>query len=239
MSHEEHREVLKFAVETARGRIPVIAGAGSNATSEALSLTRYAAEVGADATLQVSPYYNKPSQEGIYLHYKKICDEVDLPMILYNIPGRTGKEIAVETVARLSKLRQIKAVKEAGGSVERVSQTLQACDIAVLSGDDSLTLPMMAVGARGVISVVANVVPEDVKAMVAAAERQDYAAARKLHYKMLPLVQMCFVENNPAGIKCAMNLAGMIGPETRLPVCPMSDANIAKMRKVTSDYGII
>jgi len=239
LDHHEHEEVIKFAIEMAAGRCKVIAGTGSNATAEALSLTRAAAEGGADVSLQVSPYYNKPSQEGLYQHFKKINDEIDLPMILYNVPGRTGKEIAVDTVCRLAELKNVAAIKEAGGSVDRVSEIINGCDITVLSGDDSLTLPMMAVGAKGVISVVANLVPADVKAMVAAAASGDYAKARDLHYKMLDLVRMCFVENNPAGIKCAMHLAGRVGPEMRLPVCGMLDGNVQRMRKVLVDYGIL
>jgi len=239
LDHHEHEEVIKFAIEMAAGRCIVIAGTGSNATAEALSLTRAAAEGGADVSLQVSPYYNKPSQEGLYQHFKKINDEVDLPMILYNVPGRTGKEIAVDTVCRLAELKNVAAIKEAGGSVDRVSEIINGCDLTVLSGDDSLTLPMMAVGAKGVISVVANLVPADVKAMVVAAASGDYAKARDLHYKMLDLVRMCFVENNPAGIKCAMHLAGRVGPEMRLPVCGMLDENVERMRKVLVDYGIL
>jgi len=239
LDHGEHEEVIKFAIKTAAGRCGVVAGTGSNATAEALRLTRAAAEDGADASLQVSPYYNKPSQEGLYLHFKRINDEVDLPMVLYNVPGRTSKEIAVDTVCRLSELKNVAAIKEAGGSVDRVSEIIAGCDIPVLSGDDSLTLPMMSVGARGIISVVANLVPADVKAMVDAAAAGDYAKARELHYKMLPLVRMCFIENNPAGIKCAMHLAGRIGPDMRLPVCGMLDANVEKMRQVLVDYGII
>ena len=169
MGHDEHHDVIEFAIKAAGGRCRVIAGTGSNATWEALSLTKAAAEAGADASLQVSPYYNKPSQEGLYLHYKKLNDEVDLPMVLYNVPGRTGREIAVETVIRLSELKNVACIKEAGGSVDRVSEIINGCDITVVSGDDSLTLPMMAVGASGVISVVANLVPSDVKAMVDAA----------------------------------------------------------------------
>ncbi len=239
MGHGEHAEVIGFTIKAAAGRTKVIAGTGSNATSEALSLTAMAAEAGADASLQVSPYYVKPSQEGIYRHYKAINDAVDLPLVLYNVPGRTGKEIAVDTVVRLSELDNISAIKEAGGSVDRVSAILNGCDITVLSGDDSLTVPMMSVGAKGLISVVANLVPADVKAMVDAAAAGDYDKARKLHNKMFELVRLCFIENNPAGIKCAMHLAGLIGPEARLPVCPMAEANVERMRACLVDYGIL
>ena len=239
MSHSEHEDVIGFTIKTAAGRTKVVAGTGSNATSEALSLTASAAEAGADASLQVAPYYVKPSQEGMYLHFKAINDAVDMPHVLYNVPGRTGKEIAVDTVLRLSELENIPAIKEAGGSVERVSEIVNGCDITVLSGDDSLTLPMMSVGAKGVISVVGNLVPADVKAMVDAAAAGDYEKARKLHYKMHDLVRLCFIENNPAGIKCAMHLAGLIGPEVRLPVCGMADANVERMRNCLVEYGIL
>lgn len=239
LSHEEHREVIRKAVEFAQKRVKVVAGTGSNSTKEAVSLTRFALEAGADGSLQVCPYYNKPSQEGLFLHFKKIADEVDIPLVLYNIPGRSGREIAVPTLVRLAELENVVAEKEAGGSVDRVSDIVMKCEITVVSGDDSLTLPMMAVGAKGVISVISNVVPGDVKAMVDAARDGNIDEARKLHYKMLPVVRELFRENNPAGVKCAMKLLGRSNGELRLPVAPVSTESEKKMRKALKDYGLL
>jgi 4-hydroxy-tetrahydrodipicolinate synthase len=239
LPHDEHREVIKACVDAVAGRAKVIAGTGSNSTDEAISLTRFAEKAGCDGSLQVSPYYNKPSQEGLYQHFRSIAEAVGIPLVLYNVPGRTGREIAVDTVARLSELRNVAALKEAGGSVDRVSDIIRSCDITVLSGDDSLTLPMMVLGAAGVISVAANVVPADVKAMVASALSGDWDKAREQHFKMLPLVRELFRECNPAGIKTAMRLAGMINGEMRLPLVPYTRENEARMEKVLKDYGII
>ena len=239
LTHEEHKKVIQVVVEQANKRVPVIAGTGSNSTDEAVDLTRFAKRAGADASLQVCPYYNKPSAEGQYRHFEKIAKEADIPLILYNIPGRTGITMTPETIARLSKIDSIVAVKEAAGSLDQVSQILSLCDITVLSGDDSLTLPMMAVGAKGVISVVANIVPKDVVAMTHYALKGTYDKARELHYKLLPLCKVLFIETNPIPVKTAMELLGMIKGELRLPLCPMSEANAATLRKSLVDYGLL
>ncbi|MFH1858640.1 MAG: 4-hydroxy-tetrahydrodipicolinate synthase [Candidatus Omnitrophota bacterium] len=239
LSHEEHKRVIQIVVEQVRKRVPVIAGTGSNATEEALELTRFAKRIGADAGLMVCPYYNKPTQEGIFRHFEKVAKEVDLPIILYNIPGRSGVNMTPETIARLSKIETIVAVKEAAGSLDQVSQIFSLCDITVVSGDDSLTLPMMSVGAKGVISVVANIAPKDVAAMTHSALEGSWDKARELHYKLLPLCKILFVETNPIPVKSAMELLGMIKGELRLPLCPMSEGNAALLKKALVDYGLL
>jgi 4-hydroxy-tetrahydrodipicolinate synthase len=239
LDHKEHREVIKVCVDVVKGRTKVFAGTGSNSTDEALSLTKYAEEAGCDGALMVSPYYNKPSNEGIYQHYKAVAESVGIPIILYSIPSRTGREIAIETLKKLSDIKNIVALKEAGGSVDRVSDIISSCRMTVLSGDDSLTLPFMSVGAKGVISVVSNMIPKDVKAMVDAVFANKWDDARKLHYKMLPFVRECFRECNPSGIKCAMKLAGIISDEMRLPLVPYLPENEAKMKEVLKQYGIL
>ena len=239
LSHEEHKKVIQIVVEQANKRVPVIAGTGSNSTDEAVDLTRFAKRAGADASLQVCPYYNKPTPEGQYRHFEKIAKEADIPIILYNIPGRTGITMTPETIARLSKIETIVAVKEAAGSLDQVSQILSLCDITVLSGDDSLTLPMMSVGAKGVISVAANIVPKDVAVMTHYALKGTYDKARELHYKLFPLCKVLFIETNPIPVKTAMEALGMIKGELRLPLCPMSEANTAALRKSLVDYGLL
>lgn len=239
LPHEEHHNVIRACMDAVAGRAKVIAGTGSNSTEEAVSLTRFAEKAGCDGSLLVSPYYNKPSQEGLYQHYKTIAEATDIPLILYNVPGRTGREIAVDTLRWLSELKNVVAIKEAGGSIDRVSDIVLSCDITVISGDDSLTLPMMVLGATGVISVVANIVPADVKAMVGAALSGDWAKAKELHFKMLPLVREVFRECNPSGIKTAMRLAGMINGEMRLPLVPYTPENEKRMAKVLKDYGLV
>lgn len=239
LSHEEHKRVIQIVVEQVNKRIPVIAGTGSNSTEEAVDLTRFAKRVGADASLQVCPYYNKPTAEGQYRHFEKIAKEADIPIILYNIPGRTGINMTPETIARLSKIETIVAIKEASGSLDQVSQILSLCDITVLSGDDSLTLPMMAVGAQGVISVAANIVPKDVVSMTHHALKGAFDKARELHYKLLPLCKVLFIETNPIPVKAAMELLGMIRGELRLPLCPISENNAAVLKKALVDYGLL
>jgi len=239
MSHEEHEQVVGFAVKTAAGRTRVLAGAGSNNTAEAVRLTKSAADAGADGVLLVSPYYNKPTQEGLYAHHKLIGEATGgVPQVLYNVPGRTGKEIAVDTVARLAELPFVVGLKEAGGCVDRVSSILAACDIPLVSGDDSLTVPMMSVGALGVISVLSNLVPGDVKKIVEAAAGGDFETARGLHYRMLPLVRLAFIENNPMGIKTLMRLAGKPAGSFRPPLCGMQPENQAKMEQALAEYGL-
>jgi 4-hydroxy-tetrahydrodipicolinate synthase len=224
LSHEEHRTVIEKAIEFAAGRGPIIAGTGSNATSEALSLTRHAKDVGADAALMVNPYYNKPSQEGLYRHFMTIADAVDLPIVLYNIPGRTNITMTPATVERLSRHENIVAIKEATGSLDIASEIAHRCGdrITIVSGDDSLTLPLMSVGARGVISVLSNLLPDRVKGMVDAAASGDYASAREQHLSMFPLFRaMLTLAVNPIVIKTAMQIAGRDTGELRLPLCEM------------------
>ncbi len=239
MSHDEHEEVVSFAVKTVAGGTKVLAGAGSNNTAEAVRLTKAAAKSGADGVLLVSPYYNKPTQDGLFAHHKTIGEASGgVPQVLYNVPGRTGKEIEVGTVARLAELPFVVGLKEAGGSVDRVSSVLAACDITLVSGDDSLNVPMISVGSRGIISVIANLIPADVKKMTDAALRGDFETARGLHYKMLPLVRLCFVENNPMGIKTMMRLAGKGAGSFRPPLCEMQKENVAKIESCLADYGV-
>lgn len=231
---EEHLEVVRVAVRAARGRMTVIAGTGANATAEAVSLTRSAIEAGADGTLQVTPYYNKPSAEGLYRHFKTVAD-LGLPVVLYNVPGRTGREIPLEVVARLAEHPNVVAIKEAAGNVDRVSAIRERCGITVLSGDDSLTLPMMAVGARGVISVASNVVPDLVSAMVRAALAERWPEARALHARLYPLFRDLFIDTNPVPVKAAMAMQGRILETYRLPLCPMTDDLKARLRKTMTD----
>ena len=237
LDFKEHPRVIRHVIEAVNGRCQVIAGTGGNSTKEAVELTRAAAEAGADASLQVTPYYNKPTQEGLYRHFTTVADKGGLPLVLYNVPGRTGREIEVATVHRLAAHPRIVAVKEAGGSVDRVSQTLLGCDITVLSGDDSLTLPMMALGARGIISVASNICPAEVTAMVHAALAGDWDRARDAHYRLYALFRDLFIETNPIPIKAAMAMAGKLREEYRLPLCPMSDANRGLLKKTLRDIG--
>ncbi len=239
LSTEEHIEVIAKTVEIINGRCQVIAGSGANSTEEAIHLTREARAAGADATLQVTPYYNKPTQEGIYRHFSTVAEKTGLPVVLYNVPGRAGVPIATETIARLSKNPLMVAVKEAGGSVDRVSEILDLCDITVLSGDDSLTLPMISVGAKGIISVASNLIPGELSAMVAAALNGDFAAAREAHRKYYPLFCNLFIESNPIPVKAAMGMTGAITPEYRLPLCEMSAAHAEVLKKTLVDCGIL
>lgn len=235
LDFDEHRKVIEFAVETVHHRCLVIAGTGANSTAEAIGLTRHAASVGADATLQVTPYYNKPTPEGLYRHFAAVADQCGLPAVLYNVPGRTAREIPVSVIARLAAHTAVVAVKEAGGSVERVSAILDECNLAVLSGDDVLTLPMMAVGAVGVISVASNVIPREVGALVHAALANRWEEARQAHRQLYPFFRDLFVETNPIPVKAALAALGRIAEEYRLPLCEMSTANrlvlLASMRR--------
>lgn len=239
LSTEEHIEVIARTVEIINGRCQVIAGSGANSTEEAIHLTREAKAAGADATLQVTPYYNKPTQEGIYRHFSTVAEKTGLPVVLYNVPGRAGVPIATETIARLSKNPLMVAVKEAGGSVDRVSEILDQCDITVLSGDDSLTLPMISVGAKGIISVASNLIPGELSAMVEAALNGDFASARTAHRKYYPLFRNLFIESNPIPVKAAMGMTGAITPEYRLPLCEMSAAHAEVLKKTLLDCGIL
>ena len=228
VSHEEHADVIRCTIDTVRGRVPVIAGTGSNSTREAIDMTKAADEAGADGFLLVAPYYNRPTQEGLFRHFAAIAGETDKPIVLYSIPGRCGVEIGVPVIERLrAKFPHVAHIKEAGGSVDRVDQIISALGdaVTVLSGDDSLTLPFMSVGAKGVISVASNLYPREVGKLVAHALVGDYARARALHRRLYPVFKAIFVESNPAPIKLAMARAGIIGSEeVRPPLCPLSDA---------------
>ncbi|MDB6154244.1 MAG: dapA [Chthoniobacteraceae bacterium] len=232
LDHDEHLKVIELAVKFARGRCQVIAGTGSNATTEAVELTKAAEKLGADAVLSVAPYYNKPSPEGLFRHFKAIADATSLPVILYSIPGRCGIEIGVETCARLAaECKNVVAIKEAGGTVERVSALRMALPAGfdILSGDDSLTLPFMSVGAVGVISVASNVIPGPVGDLVKAALNGDFKEARRLHFELYPLFKDLFVEANPVPTKHALALAGRMKPDVRLPLCELTEASAAKL----------
>ncbi|MBT3296045.1 MAG: 4-hydroxy-tetrahydrodipicolinate synthase [Verrucomicrobia bacterium] len=237
LNSDEHCRVIDAAVEAAAGRMQVIAGSGSNATAEAVTLTRHAMQAGADATLQVTPYYNKPSQEGLYRHFSDVA-AVGLPVVLYNVPGRSSREIAIDTIARLSRVPNIVCVKEAGGSVDRVSAILSQCDICVLSGDDALTLPMMAVGASGVISVASNLIPETVVALTRLVLAGEWEEARALHRKYYPLFCDCFLDTNPIPIKAAMAMAGLMAESYRLPLCSMDENLKERLRQSLANAGV-
>lgn len=240
ISHEEHERVISEVVQAACGRIKVMAGTGSNSTAEALRLTKWAAKEGADAALLVAPYYNKPTQEGFFLHYKAIAEQVGIPLCVYNIPGRTGKNIEPETIARMAELPNVTMVKEATGSLDQASQILCTTDLTLLSGDDSLTLPLMSVGGEGVISVVGNIVPKDMLAMVSAYTKGDTAAALEWHRKLFPLCRdMLGLATNPIPIKAAMKLLGRDTGELRLPMTPLDPASEARLRKTLTNYGLL
>ncbi|MBM4313280.1 MAG: 4-hydroxy-tetrahydrodipicolinate synthase [Deltaproteobacteria bacterium] len=241
LSHLEHDRVIEITIDAVKKRIPVIAGTGSNSTAEALRLTRHAWEAGADGALLVCPYYNRPTQEGLYHHYRTIAEEVPIPIIIYNIAGRTGVNMQTETLARLAKLKNIVGVKEASGSLKQMSDVIEQCGpgFDVLSGDDIFTLALMAIGGQGVISVISNVVPADMAGMVDAFNAGDLKKARALHYKMSPLIEALFIETNPIPVKTAMAMMGKIDPELRLPLCRMSEKNEALLKSAMRQYGLI
>ncbi|MBM3995218.1 MAG: 4-hydroxy-tetrahydrodipicolinate synthase [Planctomycetes bacterium] len=240
LDHEEHEKVVGVVCEQARGRIKVMAGTGSNSTREAIRLTKSAKKAGANGALMVGPYYNKPTQDGYYKHFAAVADAVDLPIVLYNIPGRTGSNILPETIAKLAKLPQIVAVKEATGSMDQASSIAALCDITLLSGDDSLTLPLLSIGGRGVVSVVGNIVPRDMKAMLAAWDAGKLQDAIQWHYKLFSLCRdMLGIATNPIPIKTAMKMLGRDTGELRLPMCAMDAALDAKLRGTLSAYGLL
>ncbi|HUI05818.1 MAG TPA: 4-hydroxy-tetrahydrodipicolinate synthase [Verrucomicrobiae bacterium] len=243
LSHEEHNHVIELVVKFAAGRCKVIAGTGSNSTDEAIFMTQHAKKVGADATLQVAPYYNKPTQAGLYAHFRKIAEDGGLPVVLYNIPGRCGVDIANETMARLRRdlPGKIVGLKEATGNVDRVSQLrgLVDRDFCIVSGDDSLTLPMMSVGAVGVISVASNVVPREVTELTHAALKGDFERAGRIHAKLFPVFKDLFIETNPIPVKAALAMMGVIDEAYRLPLVPMSDGNRAQLRKTLQALGLV
>jgi 4-hydroxy-tetrahydrodipicolinate synthase len=240
LSHEEHERVIAGVVECAAGRIKVMAGTGSNSTREAVRLTRFAKKVGADGALMVGPYYNKPTQEGYYRHFAAVAQAVDLPIVLYNIPARTGSTILPETIARLAEFPQIVGVKEATGSLDQASQVAALCNLTILSGDDSLTLPLMSIGGRGVVSVVGNIVPRDMKALVAAFDAGKIREAQQWHRKLFPLCRdMLGVATNPIPVKTAMKLLGRDSGDLRLPLCPLDAASEERVRQTLVNYGLL
>lgn len=239
MTHAEHHEVVRFTVEQVRGRVPVIAGTGSNATAEALDLTNKARELGADAALLISPYYNKPTQEGIFQHYKKIALETKMPLVVYNCPGRTGSTISPDTIARLSEVPGIAAYKDAVGSIDHTSEVVTKCGITVLSGNDSMNLPIIAMGGQGAISVVANVAPRAMADLCGAALAGDWKRALELHKKYFQICQTLFIESNPIPVKAAAAMMGLCGPEIRLPLVALSDAAQPKVRAAMAAVGLL
>jgi 4-hydroxy-tetrahydrodipicolinate synthase len=241
LDYAEHDRVIKIVVEQVNRRVPVIAGTGSNSTREAIEITRHAKELGADGALLVTPYYNKPSQEGLYLHYKAIADAVALPQVLYNVPGRTSVNLLPTTVARLAVHPNIVAIKEATGSLQQASEVLALCgeNITVLSGDDFITLPMMACGAKGVISVTANIMPKEVSSMVDAFNAGNLVEAKRLHLYLLKISNAMFIETNPVPVKTAVSLMGKCRDEVRLPLAPLAEANRAKLAEIMKEYGLI
>lgn len=239
LSHDEQKSLMRFCVERVAGKIPVVAGTGSNNTREAVGLTKYAKEVGCQGALLITPYYNKPTPAGQIAHYTTVAREADIPIMLYNVPGRTGTKMMPETIAEMSKVDNIVSVKEACGSVDQVSEILARCDINVMSGDDSLTLPMMSVGASGVVSVAANVVPKSVSELCKAANAGDFARARELHFKLLALFGALFLETNPMPVKACLAKMGMIKNVLRLPLVSMTDASASRLDPVLKDLGLL
>jgi 4-hydroxy-tetrahydrodipicolinate synthase len=241
LTHDEHKRIIELTIEAANARIAVVAGTGSNSTTEAIDLTRYAKQAGADGALLVLPYYNKPTQAGLIAHCRAVADAADLPLILYNIPGRTGVNMLPETLAALADHPYIVGMKEATGNLEQMTHDIVLCGdkLSFLSGDDTLTLPLLAVGGRGVISVVANIVPRDVSDLVRAFLNGDWKSAREIHLKLFPLCQAMFCETNPIPVKTAMALLGMVSGELRLPLWPISEMNLTKLKAAMRAYGLI
>jgi 4-hydroxy-tetrahydrodipicolinate synthase len=242
LTHEEHNRVVEICVEAAAGRVTVMAGTGSNSTAEAVSLTKHAAHAGANAALVVTPYYNKPTQEGLYRHFRAVAESVDIPIILYNIAGRTACNIEPATMARLAKdCQNIAGVKEASGSLEQMQMIKSICpeDFLLFSGDDALTLPVMSIGGVGIISVAGNIVPKDIVAMLDVIKEGNWDKARVMHYRLLPLIRALFLETNPAPVKTAMGMLGMCSDTLRLPLCSMSEANQVKLKAALTQYGLI
>ena len=241
LNYDEHYRVIELTIQVVNKRVPVIAGTGANSTSETIMMTGKAKKLGADGALLVVPYYNKPTQEGLYRHYKAIAEEVDIPIVLYNVPGRTALNMLPQTVARLAEIKNIVAIKEATGDMAQASEILRLCSnkLAVLSGDDFTTFSLMALGGKGTISVSANVAPKDVSEMCKALEEGNFDQARKLHFKLEPLNKGMFIETNPISVKTALSLMGKIQEEIRLPLCPMSSDNKDKLKNIIKNYGLI
>ena len=241
LDHREHHEVVQRVIKAVNKRVPVIAGTGSNSTGEAVELTRGAEKAGADGALLISPYYNRPTQEGIYQHYKKVAESVGIPIIVYNIPARTGSKIEPETLARLSEIKNVAGVKEATGSVEQAIDVIRLCgeDLAVYSGEDSLTFSLMALGGKGVISTVANIVPKEMSQLTEACLKGNWESGRKLQLKLIPLIRSVFLETNPIPIKTALSLMSKCTGEMRLPLTPMSEGNLKKLKQTMTEFGLL
>ena len=242
LSHDEHKRVVEVVLEAARGRIKVVPGTGSYSTAEAVELTRHAERAGAAGALVVNPYYNRPTQEGLYRHFRAVAEAVAIPILVYNIQSRTAVNVETATLERLVRdVKNVAGVKEASGSLDQMSQVIAACgpDFSVLSGDDNLTLPLLAIGGHGVVSVIANILPRETAEMVHAALEGDWKRARDLHYRLFPLARAAFLETNPIPIKEAMAMAGMLEPEFRLPMCRMSDANRERLRAILTQYALV
>ena len=239
LSHPEHERVIEAVVKRVGGKVPVVVGTGSNSTSEAVRLTAFARKVGVDAALMVNPYYNKPTQQGLYEHFKTVTEAVDIPIVLYNIPGRCGIALSVQTICRLAELKNIVAVKEATGDLDVSSEIAANSDLTILSGDDSLTLPIMAVGGKGVISVVANIIPARVREMTTAMLAGDIGKASAAHRKLFKLFKTMFIETNPIPVKTSLAMMGKCREEFRLPMCPMSSANKEILTEVLKEYGLV
>jgi 4-hydroxy-tetrahydrodipicolinate synthase len=240
LSHIEHGKVIEIVVAAARGRVAVLAGTGSNNTREAIELTQHAKAVGADGALLISPYYNKPTQEGIYEHYRAVAEQTQFPLVTYNIPGRTGSNIAPSTLARLADVPHIVGVKEACGDIGQIADVVALCqdEFAVLSGDDALTLPILSVGGHGAISTASNVAPEAVGELIRACRENDFDRAREIHFRLLPLFEALFLEANPIPLKCALQLMGLIhSPEVRLPLTPITEGNRERLQAALKDLG--
>jgi 4-hydroxy-tetrahydrodipicolinate synthase len=240
LSHDEHKQVIERVVKTVGGKVPVIAGAGSNSTAEAIELAAFAKKVGADATLQVDPYYNKPTQEGFYQHFKAVAEEVDLPIVLYDIPGRCGAGMTPDTIVQLAEIENIVAIKDATGKMDHVSEVATRCDLTILSGDDSMTLPIASVGGKGVVSVVANIVPADVKAMTDLILEGDLVSARQWHNKLFALCRnLLSLATNPIPIKAAVSMLNLASEELRLPMTPLDEDKKEVLRHTLETYGLL
>lgn len=241
LSHAEHDEVIRTVIKAVRGRVPVIAGTGSNSTDEAVRLTKEAERSGANGALMISPYYNRPTQEGIYQHYKKVASEVGIPIIVYNIPGRTGSKIEPETLARMAEIDNIAGVKEATGSVDQAIDVIRLCGdkLAVYSGEDSLIYSLMALGGKGVISTVANVAPKQTSQLTEACLKGDWNTGRKIQFDLMPLIRSLFIETNPIPVKTALSMMGKCTGELRLPMTPMAEGNVKKLRQSMTEFGLL
>jgi len=241
LSEKEHEQTIELCVRTVNKRVPVIAGTGSNCTREAINMTRYAAKVGADAVLVVTPYYNKPTNKGIYLHYKAVSESADIPIILYNIAGRTGKNIEPDLMAKLGQIKNIIGVKEASGNLDQMKKIRELCpkDFLLISGDDALTLAVLSMGGAGIISVASNIAPRDVAELVNVFNKGDKAGAQALNAKLLPLIEALFIETNPIPVKTAASLMGLCSAAMRLPMCEMEEANLAKLKQALINYGLL